>query len=127
MQLIDGVCQKHCPLVFLAGLLLVKEYATYVKFHRMCHLVFRAELVGGNMPSCYCSITECTKRQCKGMLKWNKKKFRSIPVICVVQNNILISCSTCPVIRTEMFSRINNICQNFHASIQNRNYIGCFL
>ena len=29
MQLIDGVCQKHCPLVFLAGLLLVKEYATY--------------------------------------------------------------------------------------------------
>ena len=35
MQLIDGVCQKHRPLalVFLAGLLLVKEYATYVKFH----------------------------------------------------------------------------------------------
>ena len=33
MQLTDGVCQKHCPLVFLAGLLLVKEYATYVKFH----------------------------------------------------------------------------------------------
>ena len=33
MQLIDGVCQKHHPLVFLAGLLLVKEYATYVKFH----------------------------------------------------------------------------------------------
>ena len=33
----------------------------------MCHLVFRAgELVGGNM-SCYCSITGCTKRQCKGM------------------------------------------------------------
>jgi hypothetical protein len=30
MQLIDGVCQKHCSLVFLAGLLL-KEYATYVK------------------------------------------------------------------------------------------------
>jgi hypothetical protein len=29
MQLIDGVCQKHRPLVFLAGLLLVKEYATY--------------------------------------------------------------------------------------------------
>ena len=27
MQLIDGLC----PLVFLAGLLLVKEYATYVK------------------------------------------------------------------------------------------------
>jgi hypothetical protein len=27
------VCQKHRPLVFLAGLLLVKEYATYVKFH----------------------------------------------------------------------------------------------
>jgi hypothetical protein len=27
--------------------------------------VFRAgELVGGNMSSCYCSITECTKRQC---------------------------------------------------------------
>ena len=35
MQLIDGVCQKHCPLVFLAGLLLVKEYATYVNFHWM--------------------------------------------------------------------------------------------
>ena len=33
MQLIDGVCKKHCPLVFLAGLLLVREYATYVKFH----------------------------------------------------------------------------------------------
>ena len=33
MQLSDGVCQKHCPLVFLAGLLLVMEYATYVKFH----------------------------------------------------------------------------------------------
>ena len=33
MQLIDGVCQKHRPLVFLAGLLLVKEYATYVKCH----------------------------------------------------------------------------------------------
>jgi hypothetical protein len=33
--------------------------------------VFRAgELVGGNMSSCYCSITGCTKRQCKGMLKW---------------------------------------------------------
>ena len=31
MQLIDGVCQKHRPLVFLAGLLLVKE--SYVKFH----------------------------------------------------------------------------------------------
>jgi hypothetical protein len=26
----------------------------------------------------------------------------------------LISCSTCPEIRTELFSRINNICQNFH-------------
>jgi hypothetical protein len=36
-----------------------------------------------NMSSCYCSITECTKRQCKGMLKWIKKKFRSNPVICV--------------------------------------------
>ena len=35
MQLSDRVCQKHRPLVFLAGLLLVKEYATYmyVKFH----------------------------------------------------------------------------------------------
>ena len=33
VQLIDGVCQKHRPLVFLAGLLLVKEYATCVKFH----------------------------------------------------------------------------------------------
>ena len=33
MQLIDRVCQKHRPLVFLAGLLFVKEYATYVKFH----------------------------------------------------------------------------------------------
>ena len=32
MQLSDRVCQKHCPLVFLAGLLLVREYATYVKF-----------------------------------------------------------------------------------------------
>ena len=32
MQLSVGVCQKR-PLVFLAGLLLVKEYATYVKFH----------------------------------------------------------------------------------------------
>ena len=31
MQLSDGVCQKHRPLVFLAGLLLVKEYSTYVK------------------------------------------------------------------------------------------------
>ena len=30
MQLSDRVCQKHRPLVFLAGLLLVKEYATYV-------------------------------------------------------------------------------------------------
>ena len=30
MQLTDGVCQKHRP---LACLLLVKEYATYVKFH----------------------------------------------------------------------------------------------
>ena len=48
----------------------------------MCHLVFRAgELVGGNMSSCYCSITECTKRQCKGMLKLIKKKFRSNPVM----------------------------------------------
>ena len=33
MQLTDGVCQKYRPLVFLAGLLFVKEYATYVKFH----------------------------------------------------------------------------------------------
>ena len=33
MQLSDRVCQKHRPLVFLAGFLLVKEYATYVKFH----------------------------------------------------------------------------------------------
>ena len=33
MSLSDRVCQKHRPLVFLAGLLLVKEYATYVKFH----------------------------------------------------------------------------------------------
>jgi hypothetical protein len=32
MQLSDGVCQKHRPLVFLAGLLLVMGYATYVKF-----------------------------------------------------------------------------------------------
>jgi hypothetical protein len=24
------------------------------------------------------------------------------------------ACSTCPIIRTEMFSRINNICQNLH-------------
>ena len=31
------------------------------------------------MSSCYCSITECTKRQCKGMSKWIKKKFRSNP------------------------------------------------
>ena len=38
MQLIDGVCQKHCPLVFLAGLLLVKEHATYVKFHTGCEI-----------------------------------------------------------------------------------------
>jgi hypothetical protein len=30
MQLTD---QKHRPLVFLAGLLIVKKYATYVKFH----------------------------------------------------------------------------------------------
>jgi hypothetical protein len=52
----------------------------------MCHLVFRAgELVGGNM-SYYCSITECTKRQCKGMLKWIKKKFRSNPVIYIHQS-----------------------------------------
>ena len=29
------------------------------------------------------------------------------------EKHFLISCSTCPVIRTEMFSRINNICQNF--------------
>ena len=33
MQLSDRVCQKHRPLVYLAGLLLVKEYAIYVKFH----------------------------------------------------------------------------------------------
>ena len=35
MQLSDRVCQKHRPLVFLllAGLLLVKEHGTYVKFH----------------------------------------------------------------------------------------------
>jgi hypothetical protein len=33
MQLTDGVCQKYRPLVFVAGLLLVKEYATDVKFH----------------------------------------------------------------------------------------------
>jgi hypothetical protein len=38
MQLIDGVYQKHGPLVFLAGLLLVKEYATYVKFHTGCEI-----------------------------------------------------------------------------------------
>jgi len=25
MQLIDGVCQKHCPLVFSAGLVLVRN------------------------------------------------------------------------------------------------------
>jgi hypothetical protein len=30
------------------------------------------------------------------------------------EKHFLLSCSTCPVIRTEMFSRINNICQNFH-------------
>jgi uncharacterized membrane protein len=30
MQLSDGVCQKHRPLVFLAGLLLVMGYATYI-------------------------------------------------------------------------------------------------
>ena len=30
------------------------------------------------------------------------------------EKHFLISCSTCPEIRTEMFSRINNICQNFH-------------
>ena len=30
MLLSDRVCQKHRPLVFLAGSLLVKEYATYV-------------------------------------------------------------------------------------------------
>ena len=33
MQLSEGMCQKNHPLVFLADLLLVKEYATYVKFH----------------------------------------------------------------------------------------------
>jgi hypothetical protein len=33
MQLTDRVCQKHRPLVFLAGLLLVKEYARPI-----CHL-----------------------------------------------------------------------------------------
>ena len=33
MQLSDRLCQKHRALVFLAGLLLVKEYATYVNFH----------------------------------------------------------------------------------------------
>ena len=38
MQLTDGVCQKHRPLAFLAGLLLVKEYATYVKFHTGCEI-----------------------------------------------------------------------------------------
>ena len=38
MQLIDGVCQKYRPLVFLADLLLVKEYATYVKFHTGCEI-----------------------------------------------------------------------------------------
>ena len=38
MQLIGRVCQKHCPLVFLAGLLLVKEYATYAKFHTGCEI-----------------------------------------------------------------------------------------
>ena len=38
MQLIDGVCRKHRPLVFLVGLLLVKEYATYVKFHTGCEI-----------------------------------------------------------------------------------------
>ena len=38
MQLIDGMCQKHRPLVFLAGLLLVKEYITYVKFHTGCEI-----------------------------------------------------------------------------------------
>jgi hypothetical protein len=46
------------------------------------------ELVGGNMSSCYCSITKCTKRQCKGMLKWIKKKFRSNPVIYVFSLNL---------------------------------------
>jgi hypothetical protein len=38
MQLIDEVCRKHRPLVFLVGLLLVKEYATYVKFHTGCEI-----------------------------------------------------------------------------------------
>jgi len=38
MQLIDGVCQKHHPLVFLAGLPIVREYATYVKFHTGCEM-----------------------------------------------------------------------------------------
>ena len=33
MLLSDRVCQKHRSLVFLAGSLLVKEYATYVEFH----------------------------------------------------------------------------------------------
>jgi hypothetical protein len=30
------------------------------------------------------------------------------------EKHFLISCSTCPEIRTEMFNRINNICKNFH-------------
>ena len=38
MQLIDGKCQKHRPLLSLAVLLLVKEYATYVKFHTGCEI-----------------------------------------------------------------------------------------
>ena len=45
----------------------------------MCHLVFRAgELVGGNM-SYYCSITECTKRQCKGMFNMNQEEIQIKP------------------------------------------------
>jgi hypothetical protein len=50
MQLIDGVCQKHRLLVFLAGLLFVKEYGrdpgpcvhckeSYSKSSRYVHLV----------------------------------------------------------------------------------------
>jgi hypothetical protein len=38
MQLIDGVCQKHRPLVFLAGLLLVKEYAEEICHHVIAQL-----------------------------------------------------------------------------------------
>jgi hypothetical protein len=41
------------------------------------------------------------------------------------EKHFLISCSTCPEIRTEMFGRINNISVKiFMSSIQNRNYIG---